>query len=70
MIVKVLGLAEGECLQRQAETLDLWETPAKLRKMARVLANRYLGLWHNVDTVAIRRDDDHKMIARVKRKKS
>lgn len=70
MIVKVLGLAYGECLERQAEMLNLWETEAKLRKMARVLANKYLVQWHNVDTVAIRRDDNNKMIVKVKRKKS
>ncbi len=71
MIVKVIGEnLGGACEERAAETIDLWETQANLRKMGREMARKYLAMWPNVAAVRIRNDRDHKSIVVVKRGES
>lgn len=68
MIVKVVGEnSAGGCEERAADTIDLWETQANLRKMGREMARRYLAAWPKVVAVRIRNDRDHKSIVVVKR---
>lgn len=71
MIVKVIGEnSAGGCEERAADTIDLWETQANLRKMAREMAEKYLASWPHVPAVRIRNDRDHKSIVVVKRRES
>lgn len=68
MIVKVLGLSSfGECLERAAETINLWETRKQLRKLARGVARKYLETWPSVAAISIRRDDNNTQIVKVPR---
>lgn len=68
MIVKVIGEnAGGGCEERAADTIDLWDTQANLRKMGREMARKYLATWPHVAAVRIRNDRDHKSIVVVKR---
>lgn len=68
MIVKVIGEdSAGGCEERAADTINLWETQANLRKMARAMATKYLATWSHVAAVRIRNDRDHKSIVLVKR---
>lgn len=68
--VNILGLSGGEGIEHGLESLDLSEGPAHAKRAARSLARRYLDRWHNVDTVVVRREDDHHaVLIRVKRRK-
>jgi hypothetical protein len=68
MIVKVIGEnAVGGCVERAADTINLYETLANLRKMGREMAWTYLAMWPNVAAVRIRNDRDHTTIVIVKR---
>ena len=70
MIVKVIGMDSfGQCIERQAEMVGLWETEANLRKMMRKKGEEYLVRWPHVAAVDMRRDENHKRIVKVERKK-